>query len=270
MMRSQATVTVAGALIAASWVGYLSAQDAMRFADTPAQSLFLRSRAVVVASGSVRQLRSVILRGHITAVGDGEPVDGAVEIRCLLPDHFLRVETIGNVQRWSGYAGRSLLTSIRQGGKVETPPGNLTSTLLAVARAHFTRLMLGALTYIPADQELTFRSGGATAAPVDPRIQASTGTAVSNDMPERFVLDVMSDTFSARFEVDPISGVPVRLTYPGANRVSTTMRFADRRAVGGFLMPYRVTVSAGDRVLETLTFDEILINPEMGKADFKR
>lgn len=269
-MNSKAAVVAAGVLIAAAWVGHPSAQDAMRFADTAAQSLFLRSRAVVVSSGSVRQLRSVILRGHLTAVGDGEPVDGEIEIRCLLPDHFLRVETVGDTQRWSGYAGRSLLTSIRQGAKVERPPGNLTSTLLTVAHAHFTRLMLGALTYIPADQELTFRSGGATAAPVDPRVQASTRTSVSNELPERFVLDVMSDVFSARLEVDPISGVPVKLMYVGANRVPTTMRFADRRAVGGFLMPYRITTSAGDRVLETLTFDEILVNPEIAKADFKR
>jgi hypothetical protein len=82
-------------------------------------------------------------------------------------------------------------------------------------------------------------------------------------------MDVTSETLSARYEVDSASRMPVKLTFQGARREPNTMKFEDRRLVSGFNLPYRITTSARDRALEAIVFDEILVNPELSKADFR-
>src|SRR5712671_127830 len=132
------------------------AQDSTRFADEAAKNLFVRSRAAVVHTGTVTQLRSLILRGHLRTTADnGTPLEGAIEIEVLLPDNFLRVETYVDVQRFTGFAGKSLLTAMREGNRVELPPDNATGPLLRVTQAHFTRFMLGVATYITTDRQMT-------------------------------------------------------------------------------------------------------------------
>jgi len=264
-------------------VAHPSAQDATRFADDAAQNMFIRSRAAVVQSGSVLQLRSLIMKGDLrTFTDDGRLLEGRIEIRVLLPDHFLRVETFGTSQRVSGFAGKVLLTEMRDGNRIELPPGNLTSTLMRLVHAHFTRFMLGAVTYVTADQQLTFRSAGGAPAMVDPRESARAAIAatlpqsaaagsavVTNATPEPFAMDVMSENLTARYEVDSVTRMPVKLTFQGARKEPNTMKFEDRRAVSGLHLPYRITTSARDRALETIVFDEILVNPDLSKADFR-
>jgi hypothetical protein len=260
----------------------LSAQDAMRFADEAAHNLFVRSRAAVVQTGSVQRLRGLLMKGQLRQfTADGGLLEGQIEIRALLPDHFIRIETFGASKRISGFAGRVLLTEMRDGNRVELPPENLTGPLLRMMHTHFTRLMLGAAMYVTADQELTFRSAGAASAMVDPRTtaraaigsggpsSAAAAAIVTNATPEPFAMDVMSDSFNARCVVDGATGMPVRLVFPGANKEPNTMKFEDRRLVSGLNLPYRITVSTQGRAIETMVFDEIVVNPELSKADFR-
>jgi hypothetical protein len=152
------------------------AQDSTRFGDDAAQNLFIRSRTSVVHRGSVTQLRSLILRGHVRTTADsGAPLDGTIEIKVLLPDSFLRTETYAGVQRFTGFAGTSLLTAMREGNRVELPPENAVAPLLGVTRAHFTRMMLGLATYITSDRQMTIRSSGSTPAMIDPRETGESG-----------------------------------------------------------------------------------------------
>jgi hypothetical protein len=258
------------------------AQDSTRFADDAAQNLFVRSRAAVVHTGTVTQLRSLILRGHLRTTADnGSPLDGAIEIKVLLPDNFLRVETYADVQRFTGFTGKALLTAMREGNRVELPPDNATAALLRVTRAHFTRFMLGIATYITTDRQMTMRSSGGAPTMVDPRDsaraavvsstpQSAAGSAVvTNSSPEPFSLDVQSDNFFVRFVVDSITRMPVQLVFPGARQEPTTMAFGNRRTVGGFDLPYLMTTTVGHRVLERVVFDEILVNRELSQADFR-
>src|SRR5258708_4915726 len=249
-----------------------SAQDAMRFADESANNLFVRSRAAVVQSGSVQQLRGLLMKGQLRQfTADGGLLEGEIEIRALLPDHFIRIESFGASKRISGFSGKTLLTEMRDGNRVELPPEHLTKPLLRLLHTHFTRLMLGAATYVTADQELTFRSAGATAEMVDPRVtaravQAGTATSgvgaavVTNATPEPFAMDVMSESFGVRYLVDSITRVPFALTFQGANKEPNTMKVEDRRAASGFNLPYRTTVTSHDRAIETIVFDEIVVN----------
>ena len=259
-----------------------SAQDSTRFADDAAQNLFFRSRAAVVHTGTVTQLRSLILRGHLwTSADDGSALAGTVDIKVLLPDSFLRVETYAGVQKLTGFAGKSLLTAMREGNRTELPPENAVGPLLRLTHAHFTRMMLGLATYITSDRQMTMRSSGGAPTLIDPRDsaraaiassipQSAAGSAVvTNTSPELFSLDVQSDNFFARYVVDSVTRAPVQLVFSGAKQEQTTMAFGDRRQVGGFDLPYLMTTSVGNRMLERIVFDEILVNPELSKADFR-
>jgi len=260
----------------------IAAQDSTRFGDDAAQNLFIRSRASVVHSGSVTQLRSLILRGHVrTAADSGAPLDGTIEIKVLLPDSFLRTEKYASVQRFTGFAGNSLLTAMREGNRIELPPENAVAPLLGVTRAHFTRMMLGLATYITSDRQMTIRSSGSTPTMIDPRETARAAVAsqfpqsaaassvVTNPGLDPFSLDVQSENFFVRYVVDSLTRVPVQLVFPGAKQEPTTLALGDRRTVGGFDLPYLMTTTVGNRLLERVTFDEILVNPELSKADFR-
>lgn len=118
-------------------------------------------------------------------------------------------------------------------------------------RAQFARLMLGAAVYLVPGERLTIRATGEDAAE---------GTAA---------VDVAGPLFSARLVFDVPSMVPLRLTYFEKGAVSTVMSFADRRPVAGFLLPHRVSTQVPQRVLESLAFDEVIVNPSLTAADFK-
>ena len=260
----------------------VAAQDTTRFGDDAAQNLFVRSRAAVARTGTVTQLRSLILRGQIRTLADnGAPLDGTIEIKVLLPDSFLRIETYGTVQRFLGLSGKSLLTAFRDGNRIELPPEKAVPQMLGATRAHFTRLMLGVATYITSDRQMTIRSAGGAPTMVDPREsaraavasptpQSAAGSAImTNPGLDPFSLDVQSENFFVRFVVDSITRVPVQLVFAGRKQEPTTLAFGDRRTVGGFDLPYLMTTTVGSRTLERVVFDEILVNPELTKAEFR-
>jgi hypothetical protein len=260
----------------------VAALDTTRFGDDAAQNLFVRSRAAVAHAGTVTQLRSLVLRGHLRTMADnGAPLDGAIEIKVLLPDNFLRIETYAAVQRFLGFSGKSLLTAIREGNRIELPPEKAAPQMLRATQAHFTRLMLGAATFITSDRQMTIRSSGGAVAMVDPREsaraaigsstpQSAAGSAVvTNPGLDPFSLDVQSENFFVRFVVDSITRMPVELVFAGGKQEPTQVAFGDRRTVAGFDLPYLMTTTAGGRTLERVVFDEILVNPELSKADFR-
>jgi hypothetical protein len=69
---------------------------------------------------------------------------------------------------------------------------------------------------------------------------------------------------------DRSSHVPLRLVYDSRYGAGTVMSFANRRDVDGLQLPSRVTTLIADRVLETLMFDEMQVNPDLRDADFRR
>ena len=63
--------------------------------------------------------------------------------------------------------------------------------------------------------------------------------------------------------------MPSKLLYPG-NPQEETMTFGDRRDVNGLKIPFHITTTAGGRVIDELILEQVLVNPEIGKGDFKR
>jgi hypothetical protein len=86
------------ALTVASAVAAVPApQNAMSFGgDVNARTLFLSSRAAIGRhGGSVGKLRSLVAKGRTRFLGaDGSPSEGTVELRVLLPNRYLRIDTV--------------------------------------------------------------------------------------------------------------------------------------------------------------------------------
>ena len=110
----------------------LCAQDRRAAADATARDLVERGRAAVMTAAT--ELRSLRFVGRVRIPQEGSAFDeGQVEIKVLLPDQFLRVDTLGG----SAKPSRD--------------------------RAFFTRFMLGAVVYPIPDAKLTIRSTGESA-----------------------------------------------------------------------------------------------------------
>ena len=44
----------------------------------------------------------------------------------------------------------------------------------------------------------------------------------------------------------------------------------DRRDASGLKLPFHMTTTAGGRIVDELILEQILVNPEISKSDFKR
>jgi hypothetical protein len=206
--------------------------------DPAAREIFARAHAALVGTDASRDLRSFVFKGRLRAATESnDAVDGTVDIRIRLPDRYLRVDTVGGEERRSGFAGSVLLT---RGGTI------------AAERARFARFMLGALAYVPADRKFQMRTTGESA------------------FQDTEAVDIGGPGFSARLVFDASSHVPMRIVYFGERQVSIVVSFANRRTVGGLSLPFRVTTQTPDRVLETLMFDDILVNPDLQESEFRR
>jgi hypothetical protein len=222
------SATAAGLLL----TGSLVAQDNYQFSDPNVQDLFRYARMSV--GGAVSKLKALEFKGRSKVEMNGALIDCTVDIKILLPDHYLRVDTTPTDAKLAGYAGKTVLSAIRSGANLSTPPDNLTSAILKNERTRLARFLLGTLTYVTPDVAMVFHSAG-----------------LNVDM------------------VDASDKWPTKLLYAGGLQ-EETMTFADRRDVGGLKIPFRVTTTAGGRVIDELVFDQVLVNPEIGKGDFKR
>jgi hypothetical protein len=201
---------------------------------------------------SPRDLRSLLFKGRVRVPHEDAAAsqeDGQVEIRILLPDRYLRIDTSGGSERRSGVAGRALLTPAGPGNSGSS---GRTGSDVRLERARLMRLLLGAVAYGAAAPPLLFRSTGESA------------------FSDTVALDVSGPDLSARLVLDAASYIPLRLVYAGDGGGSTVVSFANRRRVSGLDLPFRVTTQTPERVIETLLFDDISVNPDLHDGDFRR
>lgn len=288
MMRWLGGSVAAGIVAAATVLTLLTvfpgaAQDATQFRDPAAEDLFRYARmAVGGGGGGVAHLRALIMKGRSrTAAPNGALVDCAVSIKILVPDHYIRIDTAKDSERIAGYAGKRVLSAIREGERTSLPPDDVWPQILKSERTRLARFLLGAATYVSPETSMIFQSSGGPPEMVDPRTNArraiaGTGTGnptVTIDLsnPERLRAEVFGEGgFAAQFIVDGTTRMPAKLTFKGADNGLVTMTFSDRRAAGGLQLPYRITTMAGDKLIDELVFDEILVNPEISNGDFRR
>jgi hypothetical protein len=251
----------------------VGAQDQTVFMDVAAENLFRYSRAAISGGGrTVHSLHTLILKGRSRFVVDdvGGLAGAAVEIKLLLPDHYLRTDTSGVLQKMAGYAGGRVLSAMHDDAAVSYPPDRLVKQILLNERLRVARLLLGAATYVGPDLALTFRSVPKSVEMVDPRVNARTAVTIENSSAEPFVALVTGDRFAARLVVDGSTHAPTQIEYTGQDKNSVVVTFSDRREVAGLLMPFRIVTTSNGRLVDELVLDEILVNPELSKSDFKR
>lgn len=225
-------------LVGAACLCAAAAAQEPGYLDAAARGLVARARSAVLHDRPLRDLRSFVFKGRlrIPTESAADTRDGTVEIMILLPDRYLRVDVIDGVARRSGFAGALAL-------------GDGT---LADERAQFARFMLGALAYAPPEPPLRLQSTGESA------------------FADTEAVDVTGPAFSARLVFDAASHLPMRIVFFGERQVSVVVSFANRRTVDGIELPFRVTTQTPDRVLETLMFDDIAVNPPLRDEEFRR
>jgi hypothetical protein len=225
-------------LLIAAGAAHAQPSGSPRFRDAASRDAVEQARAAVLGSRPIEGFRSLRLTGRLrVGVSRDEAVDGQVDIRVLLPDRYLRVDTLKGVARRAGFAGRALLTE----------KGDIRAEY-----AGFARLLLGLAAIVPAEPKLTFESTGESA------------------FADTIAVDVTGTGLSGRLVFDSATHVPLRLVYDSRYGAGTVMSFANRRDVDGVTLPSRVTTLIADRVLETLMFDDIQVNPDFRDADFRR
>ena len=230
---------VAFAIAAASLV---RAQAPLRFVNPRAGEWVQRTRAAVSSRAGAAEIRTLLLKGRVRVPGEGDAMtDGTLEIRIALPDRFARIDTIGSIERWTGFSGTTLLNAGAANKDGE----------LRAERVRLLRLLLGVGAMVPGDQPVSVEAVDESA------------------FPDTNNLDVTSGSWSARLVLDAESWLPLRIVDWAGARGATIMSFADRRSVDGVLIPHRITTTTAERVLESLMFDEVQINPALTDAAFK-
>jgi hypothetical protein len=248
----------------------LSAQDHTLFVDPEAENLFRYAR-MAVGGGGVSRLKALELKGRSRIIdNDGRLVAATVDIKMLLPDYYLRVDTIGARQKVAGYANKTVLSAIRENGNVEYPPSQLEKPILRNERLRADRFLLGAITYAGADRSLTISSIGRAGEMIDPRQSARSAMRIDQTHVEPNVFAVRGDDLAARVEIDSATRLPVRLRFPAGDSSEAVLAFEDRREVDGLKLPYRVVMTEHGQIVDELLLDMILVNPELGKGDFKK
>jgi hypothetical protein len=226
----------------------LAAQDGVVFRDDAAASLFRTSRMNMSGrEATIRELLALQMKGKIRiATPDGATESGTTEIKVLLPDRYLRVDSTANVTRYSGFDRNVLLSAIRAGDSTSTVPDALRPAALQSERRRLGYLLLGATTYVSADLSPVFYSAG-----------------YGNDVSAIEAIDANHD-FLLRLAFGE-SMLPTRLEFPGG-----TMSFADRRVADGLQMPFRITTTGGkDRLVDDITFETIRVNGDLSSRDFR-
>lgn len=235
-------------LLLATTLTSLVAQDSVVFRDDTAASLFRTSRMNMSGrEATIRELLALHMTGRIRiATPGGAAESGTTEIKVLLPDRYLRVDSTPGVTRYSGFDRNLLLNAIKRGDSTSTVPEALRAAALQSERRRLAYLMIGATTYVSADLSPVIYSAGYGA---DVRVVEA--------------VDSNRD-FLLRLEFGE-SMLPMRLEYPGG-----TMTFADRRVADGLQMPFRITTTGGaGRLVDEITFDSIRVNSELSSDEFK-
>jgi hypothetical protein len=247
-----------GALATAIACITLAAQEPVLLRDPKTKDLFNSARiAIFGGPGGIARLQGLRFKGRSRFAGSGDDlISATVEIRVLLPDRFLRIDTGSFGRRQIGYAGDTSLDRMESATGHITPDSRSAAAVLQADRSELARLMLGTAMY--ASQEVPMK------------LQTRDTPIDMPGLPEALGIDATGETFAARIAFDGKSHLPVRIVFWSGDRTVRTSAFSDRRNVGGMQVPYAIVTTAGDRIVDELMFDEVTVNPPLTANDFRR
>lgn len=257
------TARLLGSFPALLLTAAVAGQNYVTFEGAGAETLFRQSRNAIGGEAAVMNVASLVMKGTArVSAGDDGPPERAIEIRAMLPDQYIRIETAGAWTKITGFSGKKLLTEIRTNGASERPPAQMTAGLLRAERQRFARLLLGAGSFATPEVWLTIRQPmGVTELGTAYQTGRTTNAAIG-----RVLEATAKDNFMARAFYDA-AGLPLRVEYE-ANRRKISSAFSDRRKVGTLSLPHVITTTLDGMPLEEIKFTEIVLNPALTKADF--
>jgi hypothetical protein len=229
------------------------------------------------AVGAKTTVRALALEGTALVGTDGRTGDlttqpAPIEIRLLLPAHYLRKEERFGFLRKEGFSHDvSLRDSRPLTPGQEYRPVLVDANDAKVQRATAARWALGLLgstdaylrlnaTAVPGSREVLISADG---------VEWRVDLASDSDAPARVRYRAI-----APFYTPPAPGE--RQAARAMEDADWTWTFSDRRAVDGILIPHRVTISArsvtSNRTtrLEEITFARARVNPPLTAADFAK
>lgn len=260
------TLALATAVIVLSFSAEPAGQIHATFRDPHSQQVFRAGRLQLGGEASIESLHAVVMKGLARTTDErGAPVVRDVEVRVLLPGHYLRIETADGYERRTGFAGRALLSEIRSGSSLERPPGDMTEGLVRAERSRLARLLLGSMLATSSDLWLSFR----WAARSGEMSRDVIGTVSTIDTGAPPVLEVVARQFYSRLHLSN-RFVPLRVDYEAGGQTAISIAFGDRRPVDGLLWPHRITTSRDGETIDDLFLDEIVVNPPLTEEDFVR
>ena len=187
-------------------------------------------------------------------------ISATVEIRILLPDSYLRIDTAPFGRRLNGVSGNTAINlTERANGHTAQDPSDARALLFA-DRTQLARMMLGVAAYTSPALPVALSTRDTPQAmpgPSDPLGIDATG-------------DHGFEGFIARLVLDARSRTPGRVVFWDGDRSVLTTTFANRKSVGGMKAPYSIVTTAGERIVDEMLFDEVVVNPKLTKADFSR
>ena len=242
-----------------------AAQNYVTFQGAGAEQLFRQSRNAIGGEAAVMNVTSLVMKGIVrVSAGDDGPPERTIEMRVLLPDQYVRIETAPGWAKRSGFSGKTLLTEIQVNGQAERPPANMWAGLLRGERGRLARLLLGFGSMVTPEVWLTLKQpGGVTE--LGSAFESGRTTNVSSAK----VLEASArDNFAARTFYDA-TGVPLRVEYE-ANRRKVLTAFSDRKKVGTLMLPHTIVTTLDGMPLEEIRLTEIAINPALTAKDFEK
>jgi hypothetical protein len=255
-------------VIAALVIGTAAAQDSAIFdvvamRDVKTRELMTTARiAVFGGPGGVALLRSLRFKGHSRFLADdGSLISGTVEIRILLPDNYLRIDTAPFGRRLNGLSGGTGINLTERANGQTTQDPSDSRNLLFGDRAQLARLMLGVAAYTSPALPVALSTRDTPQAmpgPSDPLGIDATGDHGFEGFVARLILDAKSPR------------TPGRVVFWDADHTVLTTTFANRKSVGGMKAPYSIITTAGETIVDEMLFDEVAVNPKLTKADFSR
>jgi len=271
----------------------LGAQESLDFKDANAREILKRGRIAVGGVEAVGKIQSLMLRGLSRIPANTGLVECELEIRVLLPDHYLRIDRASFGEKRSGFEGKHSLSVISERGRTTLPPENLMEEIAASERERMVQLLLGAAAYLSPRDVLTVKSVVGDVGSYQPQGTAAAGQRSAtlrnsdtptttanadrggqsfvNAQPSRYSFDLSVRKSAAfRYLADPATFMPSRITYTNVSGDEVAIAFSERRDTDGLKLPYRITTTNRGKIIDDLLLDHIAVNPELTKADFER
>jgi hypothetical protein len=232
--------------------------------EVDANALLAAGRDALGGAKRVADARSLAIQGHTRVLigstgklSEPRPLD----IRVLLPAHYLRIVQDASSESRFGFAGGELLNGIRALKPGDSFGATYGPEQIGLERAWLARFLLGMLAQTTAVIRM------------DVRRSSTASVEVTGAGEFAAILDFDEAT---RLPLRVRHHGPVRFPQPGSvappppQQAEIVWTFQDRRPVGGLRLAHRIVRTARDVTLEEMSFDTIRVNPPLTAKDFQK